>query len=116
VEELKFNSTLSEEGIAKNFENIDFFSGIMSGLEEALAYEKGTAKAATIARKRSLPSVDSVEVRKSLNMTQKEFARILGVSSRTVESWEIGRTTPSPTAKNLMFLINNNPAIVSQLM
>lgn len=116
MEELKFNSTLSEEEIAKNFEDIDFFSGIMSGLEEALAFENGTAKAATIVRKRNLPSVDSAELRKSLNMTQKEFARVLGVSSRTVESWEIGRTTPSPTAKNLLFLIYKNPSLVSELM
>lgn len=116
MEEMIFNSTLSEEEIAKNFENIDFFSGIMSGLEEALAFEKGTAKAATIARKRRLPAIDTVEVRKSLNMTQKEFASILGVSTRTVESWEIGRTTPSPTAKNLLFLIYKNPSLVSELM
>ena len=116
MEELKFNSSLSEEEIEKNFENIDFFHGIMSGLEEALAYEKGSAKTATIARKQSLPTIDSAELRKTLNMTQKEFAHILGVSSRTVESWEIGRSTPSPTAKNLLFLIYKNPALVAELM
>jgi len=112
----EFKSTLSEEEIAKNFENIDFFNGIMSGLEEALAYEKGTAKAETVARKRNLPNIDSAELRKSLNMTQKEFAHILGVSSRTVESWEIGRSTPSPTAKNLLFLIKKNPTLVAELI
>lgn len=115
MEELTFSSTLSEEEIARNFENMDFFTGIMSGLEEALAFENGSAKAATIIRKRSLPTVDSVEVRKTLNMTQKEFARILGVSSRTVESWEIGRSTPTPTARNLLYLISKNPSLVSEL-
>ena len=58
MEDVKFTSTLSEEEIAKNFENTDFFSGIMAGLEEALAFEKGT----TIARKRSLPDIDSLEL------------------------------------------------------
>lgn len=43
--ELEFKSTLSNEEIEQNFSSIDFFSGIMSGLEEALAYEKGSAKA-----------------------------------------------------------------------
>lgn len=116
MEDVKFASTLSEEEIEKNFENIDFFSGIMAGLEEALAYEKGSAKAATIARKNSLPDVDSVALRKSLNMTQKQFSHILGVSPRTVESWEIGCSTPSPTAKNLLFLIYKNPSLVSELI
>ena len=52
--ELVLQSRLSNEEIENNFKNVDFFSGIMSGLEEALAYEKGEAKAATFARKREL--------------------------------------------------------------
>lgn len=115
MKENEIKSSLSEEEIAENFKNVDFFSGIMAGLEEALAFEKGSAKAATIARKRSLPDIESSELRKSLNMTQKEFAHILGVSPRTVESWEIGRSTPSPTAKNLLFLIYKNPNLVNEL-
>ena len=115
MEELILSSSLSEEQIADNFKNMDFFSGIMSGLEEALAYEKGTAKAATIVRKRSLPDVDPCAIRKAMQMTQKDFAGILGVSTRTVEAWESGRSTPTPTARNLMFLIHRNPELVSQL-
>lgn len=41
--DFELTSTLSNEEIEQNFSNIDFFSGIMSGLEEALAYEKGSA-------------------------------------------------------------------------
>ena len=115
MEKRVFNTSLSDDEIKKNFENIDLFSGIMSGLEEVLAYEKGTAKAATITRKNSLPDVDFRALRKSLNMTQKEFAHILGVSSRTVEAWEIGRSIPTPTAKNLLFLIYKNPSLIQEL-
>ncbi len=113
--ELILSSSLTDEEIADNFKSIDFFSGIMSGLEEALAYEKGTTKSATLARKRSLPDVDPRAIRKTMKMTQKDFAGILGVSTRTVESWESGRSSPTPTAKNLMFLIQNNPDLISQL-
>lgn len=109
------NSALSEEEIARNFESIDFFSGIMAGLEEALAYEKGHAKAATIVRKRDLPDVDPHEIRQTMDMTQKEFARVLGVSPRTVEAWEAGRSAPSPTARNLMFLIRLEPSLADIL-
>jgi len=116
MENVRARSSLSDSEINKNFQNINYFSGIMSGLEEALAFEKGNPKAATIARKRSLPDVDTCALRKSLNMTQKEFAHVIGVSSRTVESWEIGRSTPSPTAKNLIFLISKNPKLIFDLV
>ncbi len=35
-----FHSILTMEEIEKNFEGIDFFSGVMEGLECALAHEK----------------------------------------------------------------------------
>ena len=115
MSERVFNSSLTEEEIEANFSNADFFAGIMSGLEEALAYEKGSAKAATIARKRSLPDIDVASERKALNLTQKAFARVLGVSPRTVEAWESGRTTPSPTARNLLYLISLDHSLVQKL-
>ena len=115
MKKLSVSSSLTDREIAENFKNTDFFAGIMSGLDEALAYEKGKAKAATIARKRSLPQIDPCVVRKAMNMTQRDFAGILGVSARTVESWEAGRSSPSPTARNLLYLIHKNPELVAQL-
>ena len=113
--ERMIKSSLSDEEIRANFENIDFFSGMISGLEEALAYEKGAAKAATVVRKRSLPDIDVADTRKSLHLTQKAFAKVLGVSPRTVEAWESGRTNPSPTARNLMYLLSNDHTLVQKL-
>lgn len=115
MSELRFESSLSMEEIENNFKNVDFFSGIMDGLQEALAYTKGKAAADTFARKRSLPTVNVVEIRASLNMTQKAFAEILGVSCRTVEAWESGKSTPTPTAKKLMFLIQGDHSLVQKL-
>ena len=108
-------SKYSMEEIENNFKDVDFFSGIKKGLEEALAYEKGKSKSETIARKRSLPEENVKEERESLDMTQKAFADVLGVSKRTVEAWETGRSTPSPTAKNLLYLISKKPDLVLML-
>lgn len=113
--DLELTSTLSNEEIEQNFSNIDFFSGIMSGLEEALAYEKGSAKAETIVRKLTLPDIDVAEERKKLDMTQKAFASILGVSKRTVEAWETGKSNPSPTARILIYLISQDHSLVQKL-
>lgn len=114
-DKLTFQSSLSMEEIEANFKDFDFFENIMEGLNEALAYEKGQASAETYARKRSLPSVDVSKVRTSLCMTQKSFAALLGVSTRTVEAWECGKSTPTPTAKKLMFLIDRDHSLVKRL-
>lgn len=115
MSEIRFESSLTNEEIEKNFEGIDFFSGIMEGLNEALAYEKGKSNAETYARKSSLPQVNVQEVRVSLSMTQKSFANILGVSRRTVEAWECGKSTPTPTAKKLIYLIQQDHSLVDKL-
>ena len=88
----------------------------MEGLNEALAYEKGKANAETFTRKQSLPNVNIIETRKSLGMTQKTFAKMLGVSCRTVEAWEGGKSTPTPTAKNLIYLISEDHSLVNKLI
>lgn len=113
--ELIFNSSFTDEQIAENFKNISLFAGLMNGLNDALAYEKGSAKAETYARKKSLPEVDIKKERASLNMTQKAFAALVGVSKRTVEAWESGKCTPSPTAKKLIHLISVEPALIKKL-
>lgn len=110
-----FKSSLTMEEVEDNFKDIDSFSGIMDGLQEALAYTKGKAAADTFVRKRSLPEVDSAELRATLSMTQKAFAEVLGVSHRTVEAWESGKSVPTPTAKKLMYLLQTDPSLVQRL-
>ena len=114
-DKLRFESKLTEEEVQKNFEGMDFFSEVMSGLEEALDHAKGKTRSTTMIRKRSLPDIDVAAERKALNLTQKSFASILGVSSRTVEAWESGKSNPSPTARNLIFLISQDHSLIHKL-
>lgn len=116
MSEIRFKSSLSIEEIEENFKDIDFFSGLMEGLNEALAYEKGKASAETFARKQALPAINVLEVRTALSMTQKAFANVLGVSCRTVEAWECGKSTPTPTAKKLIYLIQQDNSLVDRLV
>ena len=46
-ETLTLKSALTEEEIRKNFEGVDVGAGIISGLEEAVAFEDGTASEET---------------------------------------------------------------------
>ena len=115
MNELTFKSSLTMNEIERNFSEMDFFSDLMDGLEEALAYSKGKASAETFVRKRSLPTINVVEIRESLRMTKKSFAAVLGVSCRTVEAWESGKSNPTPTAKKLMFLIQEDHTLIQKL-
>lgn len=115
MSELKLKSSLTMDEIENNFKDTDFFSGVMEGLQEALAHKKGRQSSETISRKKSLPVVNVAEIRSSLSMTQKAFAKVLGVSCRTVEAWESGKSTPTPTAKKLMFLIQQDHSLVQKL-
>lgn len=116
MSEIRFKSSLTIEQIENNFKEIDFFSGIIDGLNEALACKKGKASIETFVRKKSLPTINVLEVRTSLSMTQKAFAKVLGVSCRTVESWECGKTTPTPTAKKLIYLIREDHSLIDKLI
>ena len=50
------------------------------------------------------------ETRKNLGMSQGVFAIVLGVSKKTVESWEIGRYTPEGAARRLISVMRSDPA------
>lgn len=52
-DKLRFESKLAEEEVQKNFEGMDFFLEVMSGLEEALDFAKGKPHSTTVGRKRS---------------------------------------------------------------
>jgi len=42
------------------------------------------------------------ELRMSMNMTQENFAREIGVTFATVNRWENGRTTPNRVAQKVL--------------
>ena len=57
-------------------------------------------------------SVEDIKAtRKSLGVSQSVFAAVLGVSKKTVESWEVGRYTPDGSARRLISLIQADPEL-----
>ena len=47
------------------------------------------------------------QIRENLNLTQKNFAYVLGVSLKTVEAWESGRNIPQGTAQRFLQLLQS---------
>lgn len=85
------------------------FDDLKQGLEEAIAYEQGDGKATVktymIMPVKEYSGKEIREIRMQAGMTQSVFASYLGVSPKTVEAWEGGRTHPTgPVFRLLEFL------------
>lgn len=54
-------------------------------------------------------------VRRQLGVTQKQFAELLHINTRTLENWEQGRTKPNEQAAVLIKLVAARPELVKDL-
>lgn len=54
--------------------------------------------------------------RLKLGLSQSEFAKLLGVSRRTLQEWEQGRRTPSGAAKSLITIAIKKPEVIKELL
>ena len=61
----------------------------------------------------TVPSV--VSVRESTGLSQSQFARLLGVSVRTLQEWEQGRRVPSGAARTLLLIAAKNPRALREV-
>ena len=94
---------------------MDVFKSIMTGLNEAVEYEKGNLKARThkitVAPLESFNADEIKYIRNSLGLTQKIFAGLLGVSAKTIEAWESGGNKPSGSASRILAMIKSDPTL-----
>jgi len=86
------------------------FESIKQGLNEAVEYERGGLQNVrvdkiTISPLHSFTADEIKAIRAKLSMTQRLFAEALGVSVKTVESWETGTNRPSGIASRMLELL-----------
>lgn len=92
---------------------------IRKGLEEAIRHARGeiTLKTTVVELPDEPPEIDAptlVAIRDQSRMSQAVFARLLNVSTKTVQSWEQGVRTPSHAARRLIQIYSQSPEIVCQ--
>ena len=84
----------------------DIEAEILQGIDDMLADN---------AAKRTVITETSVLLaRRQSELTQDQFAKILGISKRTLESWEQGKRRPSGAAQSLIKLFILDPQLVRE--
>lgn len=58
---------------------------------------------------------EAAEARSRVGLSQQEFARLLGVSARTLQDWEQGRRKPTGAAKTLLRVAFSHPEVLLEL-
>ena len=89
------------------------FESIKKGLNEAIEYERGTLPNVKVDKVIVAPlytytASEIKEIRTQQGMTQKLFAEAIGVSVKTVESWEAGTNSPSGIANRILELLRQD--------
>jgi putative transcriptional regulator len=79
-------------------------------LESVKQMRRGQAGRVT---KVKLPA--AAEARAASGLSQQEFARLLGVSARTLQDWEQGRREPTGAARTLLKVAVKHPKVLREL-
>jgi putative transcriptional regulator len=95
------------------------FERLKSGLKEGIAHARGELTLKTVEVPEAPPEIDAktlVALREEAEMSQAVFAKVLFVSSKTVQSWEQGIRVPSKAARRLLHVFTQHPEVVCHVV
>ncbi len=72
-------------------------------------------KSGNAAREHHVPVSQAVEARLATGLSQSTFARLIGVSKRTLQEWERGNRTPRGAAATLLKVAVAHPDVLREL-
>lgn len=75
----------------------------------------GQMKTGKPARVTQVEIPQAAEARSRIGLSQPAFARLLGVSPRTLQDWEQGRREPTGAARMLLRVAVSNPEVLLKL-
>jgi putative transcriptional regulator len=98
------------ETVRKISERDEFVKSIETALGEVLDHVRG--KITLESREVEVLCPEVRAIRQQYSLSQQDFARIFGISVRTLQQWEQGRRLPQGPAKVLLNVIAKNPEAV----
>lgn len=72
-------------------------------------------KAGKFSRKTEVTPTDAMQARARMALSQSQFAKLLGVSVRTLQEWEQGRKKPTGAAQTLLRVAVQTPEALLNL-
>lgn len=99
----------------KTASEMSVYDMVMAGLEDSIAFSKGTKPLVTTRVPAPPPPMDApkiIKLRNDLKMTQGRFAAALNVSSKTVQGWEQGLRTPGNASLRLLQIVEQQAPVV----
>lgn len=96
-----------------------FFNDLQRSLNQAIDHAKGKpsktrTKTVEIKELANFTAEDIKTLRLQMQLTQKSFAALMGVSIKSVESWERGTNHPSGSASRLLEILRNEPLVAEK--
>ncbi|PCJ31872.1 MAG: transcriptional regulator [Gammaproteobacteria bacterium] len=99
--------------------NRDLFAELSSALVEVKQHSEGKLTLKTHQLNDTsvldISPDEIVNIREEFNMSRGVFARLLHTSSRTLENWEQGRSTPNGQAITLLKLVQRHPETLTHI-
>lgn len=95
--------------------------GLLQGLEEAVAMERGerNGRETTRTLSRPAPKWSKLQIKKLreeiFQMSQPVFASLLNVKPATIRAWEQGQRTPDGAAARLLEVLSKDQSIADDL-
>ena|SRR3989304_8986223 len=99
---------MTEKQIAKWEKTRNIGEEILQGIRDVKAGRTG--------RRFTVDSYAIVRAREKSGLTQAEFAKLLGVSVRTLQDWEQGRREPNAAAQTLIKVAEKHPKVLRELV
>jgi len=84
--------------------NPELFDQLIASIEQAGSIKRGKLEPG---RKFTVANPDVKKIREGYKLSQYEFARMLGISVKTLHNWEQGRREPVGAARVLLLVAEN---------
>ncbi len=85
------------------------FNDLSKSIKEAGRIRRGETKPSRVFK---YDAIDIRKLRESVDVSQSQFARMIGVSKGTLQNWEQGRRRPRGPAKALLRVFEKDPKAV----
>ena len=91
----------------------EHFDQLVKGVREMKRHIAG--KTVRGAKSTEVPAPDVRTIREAAQISQSQFAKLIGVNLRTLQNWEQHRTQPTGPAKALLKIVALNPKAIEAL-